>query len=245
VDDDYGKLLLALTKSKIVTYAIGREADVHAQNITYHLSGSRFEIIFPKGVINIHTPFIGRHNIYNILAAFAWGLSQGLGPEIIRRGIESMSHVPGRLEPIGNDQGFFIFIDYAHTEDGLFNVLKALRSVASTKIILVFGCGGDRDRTKRPKMAQVACNFADHSIVTTDNCRSEDPQAIIDEIVTGFTKKNYEICVDRKEAIGRALKLAQKGQIVLIAGKGHEDYQIFKDRTIPFNEREIVKECLQ
>ena len=245
VDDDHGKRLLPLTKSKVITYAIDGPADVRAQNMVYHLSGSSFDIFFPKGVIKINTRFIGKHNIYNILAAFAWGLSQDLNLDLIRQGIENMTHVPGRLESVDNDKGIFIFIDYAHTEDGLVNVLKALKAVSADKVILVFGCGGDRDRTKRPKMARAACALADHSIVTSDNPRSENPQAIIDEIVIGFTRKNYETCVDRKEAIGRALKLAQKNQIVLIAGKGHEDYQIFKDRTISFNEREIVKECLQ
>jgi len=244
VDDQYGKLLCPLTNSKIVTYAIDRPADVHAQNIIYHLSGSRFEIVFAQGQIKIHTRFIGKHNIYNILAAFAWGLSQNVNPERIRQGIENLIHVPGRLESVDNDKGIFIFIDYAHTEDGLVNVLKALRAVSSEKIILVFGCGGDRDHTKRPKMGRAACTLADYSIVTTDNSRSEDPQAIIDEVVVGFTENNYETCVDRKEAINRALKLAQEDQIVLIAGKGHEDYQVFKDRTIAFNEREIVKELL-
>ncbi len=245
VDDAYGQRLLPICRSRMLTYAIDGPADIRAQNITYDLSGSRFEIVFSKAKIKIHTRFIGKHNIYNILAAFACGLSQDLDPECIRQGIENLTHVPGRLEPVENNNGFFIFIDYAHTEDGLFNVLKALRAVTLTKIILVFGCGGDRDRTKRPKMARAACNFADYSILTTDNPRSEDPQSIINEVITGFTKRNYETCVDRKEAIGRALKLAQKDQIVLIAGKGHEDYQVFKDRTIAFNEREIVKECLQ
>jgi UDP-N-acetylmuramoyl-L-alanyl-D-glutamate--2,6-diaminopimelate ligase len=245
VDDDYGKLLLLVTNSKIITYAIDHPAQVRAQNITYHLNGSRFEIIFPQGRIKIHTRFIGKHNIYNILSAFAWGLSQDLNPERIRQGIENLNHVPGRLEPVENNNGFFVFIDYAHTEDGLLNVLKALRAVTLTKIILVFGCGGDRDRTKRPKMGHAACEFADYTFVTSDNPRSEDPQSIIDEITVGFTKDNYETCVDRREAIRRALKSAQKDQIVLIAGKGHENYQIFKDRTITFNEREIVKECLQ
>jgi UDP-N-acetylmuramoyl-L-alanyl-D-glutamate--2,6-diaminopimelate ligase len=245
IDDPYGKRLLPLCQSGIVTYAIDSPADVKARNISYHLSGSHCEIIFPQGVIKIHTRFIGKHNIYNILAAFAWGLSQGLDPQVIRRGIEKLTHVPGRLEPVGNGKGFFVFIDYAHTEDGLVNVLKALRALEPQKIILVFGCGGDRDRGKRPKMAEAACELADRSIVTSDNPRSEDPQAIIDEIVAGFTKKNYETCVDRREAIGRALKLAKKDQIVLIAGKGHEDYQIFKDRTVPFNEREIVEEFLK
>ena len=247
VDDDYGKQLLSLCRSKILTYAIDHPANVSAKNISYYLSGSRFDIVFPEGKMKIHTRFIGKHNIYNVLSAFAWGLSQNLSPEIIRQGIENLVHVPGRLEGVDNDTGVFIFIDYAHTDDGLINVLKALRAVSHEKIILVFGCGGDRDRTKRPKMAKAACELADFSILTTDNPRSEDPQSIINEVITGFTKKNYEICVDRKEAIGRALKLAQKDQIVLIAGKGHEDYQILKDRTIAFNERKIVKEflCLQ
>ena len=142
------------TTSRIITYAIDAPADVRAKNITYHLGGSHFEIVFPEGMIKIHTRFIGKHNIYNILAAFAWGLSREFGPEIIRQGIENLEHVPGRLEKVDNDKGIFIFIDYAHTEDGLVNVLKALRAVSREKIILVFGCGGDRDRTKRPKMAQ-------------------------------------------------------------------------------------------
>ena len=245
VDDTYGQRLLPITQSQVLTYGIDGTADVRAQNITYHLSGTHFEIAFPKGRIKIETKFIGKHNIYNILAAFAWGLSQELGLEIVRQGIEELAHVPGRLEGVENNKGIFIFIDYAHTEDGLVNVLKALRAVSPEKIILVFGCGGDRDRTKRPKMARAACELADYSIVTSDNPRSEDPQEIINEVITGFTKKNYEICVDRKEAIGRALKLAQRNQVVLIAGKGHEDYQIFKDRTIAFNEREIVKELLE
>ena len=245
VDDEYGKRLMAVDSSRKLTYAIDNPADVRAQSINYQLSGSSFEIAFPKGKININTRFIGRHNIYNILAAFAWGLSENVDPGLIRQGIEHLTHVPGRLEPVDNERGIFIFIDYAHTEDGLINVLKALRIVRPDKIILVFGCGGDRDRTKRPKMARAACDLADYSIVSSDNPRSEDPQSIIDEITKGFTKNNYETCLDRKEAIGRALKMAQENQIVLIAGKGHEDYQIFKDRTISFDEREIVKECLR
>jgi UDP-N-acetylmuramoyl-L-alanyl-D-glutamate--2,6-diaminopimelate ligase len=245
VDDDYGKNLLSLTKSKILTYAIDHPSDIHAQHISYQLNGSQFDIVSSAGKVRINTRFIGRHNIYNILAAFAWGVSQELNLEDIRRGIEQLTHVPGRLEPVENNKGFFVFIDYAHTEDGLVNVLKALRAVSTEKIILVFGCGGDRDRTKRPKMAHAACLLADYSIVTSDNPRSENPQAIIDEVITGFSKNNLEVCLDRREAISRALKLGKRNQIVLIAGKGHEDYQIFKNRTVAFNEREIVKECLQ
>ncbi len=245
IDDAYGRRLLTRSKAKVLTYAIDRPADVRAEGIIYHLSGSVFEIVYPKGKIKLSTRFIGKHNIYNILAAFTWGLTEGMKPQTIGQGIENLTHVPGRLEAVENNKGIYIFIDYAHTEDGLLNVLRSLKAVSVEKLILVFGCGGDRDRTKRPKMAQAACELADHSIVTSDNPRNEDPQAIINEIITGFTRKNYEVCVDRREAIARALKLAQKEQTVLIAGKGHEDYQIFKDRTIHFDEREVVKECLQ
>ncbi|MDE2221868.1 MAG: UDP-N-acetylmuramoyl-L-alanyl-D-glutamate--2,6-diaminopimelate ligase [Candidatus Omnitrophica bacterium] len=245
IDDPYGQKLLTLTGCPVIPYAVDTPAKVHAANIRYDLDGSRFDIIFPDGTINIHTRFIGRHNVYNILAAFAWGMSQGFGPQIIRQGIEKLQAVPGRLEGVDNDQGIFIFIDYAHTEDGLVNVLKALRAVTSERIILVFGCGGDRDRSKRPQMGQAACRLADYSIVTSDNPRSEDPAAIISEIVVGFTKKNFETCIDRTQAISLALEMAQPGQVVLIAGKGHENYQIFKDRTITFDERDVVSQCLQ
>jgi UDP-N-acetylmuramoyl-L-alanyl-D-glutamate--2,6-diaminopimelate ligase len=244
VDDPYGRKLLPQTRSRKLTYAIDGPADVKAKNLNFKLGGSDFEIHYPRGRIKIHTPFIGRHNVYNILAAWTWGLSASINVDTIRRGIENLACVPGRLESVGNHRGIYIFIDYAHTEDGLVNVLKALRSVSPAKIILVFGCGGDRDRTKRPKMAQAACLGADYSIVTSDNPRSETPRAIIDQIVTGFTKKNFEICEDRKQAIGRAIKMAGENEVVLIAGKGHEDYQIFKDRTVAFNEREIVKAFL-
>lgn len=241
VDDPYGRRLLPITRGRKLTYAIDAAADIRARNMVFELSASSFEIHYPRGKIKVRTPFIGRHNVYNILAAFAWALSENLNINAIRQGIESLAHVPGRLERVDNDRGIFIFIDYAHTEDGLINVLKALRAVSSAKIILVFGCGGDRDRTKRPRMGAAACQGADHAIVTSDNPRSEEPKAIIDEIVRGFSKKNFEVCVDRKEAIGRALNRAKAEEIVLIAGKGHEDYQIFKDGTVPFHEREIVK----
>lgn len=244
-DDPYGRLLKDMCRSSVLTYGIDAPAEVGAVDLKFDLSGSRFDIVHPRGKTFIQTRFIGRHNVYNVLAAFAWGLAQGMDPDLLRQGIENLTHVPGRLEPVENGQGLFVFIDYAHTEDGLVNVLKALRAVSREKIILVFGCGGDRDRTKRPKMGLAAGRLADHSVVTSDNPRSEDPQAIIGEIVAGFTQKNFEICVDRAEAISRALNMARQKEIVLIAGKGHEDYQIFKDRTVPFHEAEIVKACLQ
>ena len=244
-DDPYGQRLMRLSKGKIVTYGIKTAADVKAVGIKFSLNGTHMDVIFPTGRMTIETHFIGEHNVYNILAACTCAWKEGIDLDRIQRGVESLSCVPGRLELVDAGQDYFVFIDYAHTEDGLLNVLKSLRTVSRHKIILVFGCGGDRDRGKRPKMGQVACSLADYSIVTSDNPRSEDPMAIIDEIKPGFTQPNYEVIVDRKKAIARALEMAQAGQIVLIAGKGHEDYQILKDRTIEFNERKIIEELLK
>jgi len=243
-DDPYGQRLLRMSKGHIISYGINNPSDVRAEDIAYSLNGTRMTIVFPTGTITVNTHFIGAHNVYNILAACACSWKEGVGLDKIRQGIEGLFCVPGRLEPVKGTQDFFVFIDYAHTEDGLMNVLKALRAVSSNKIILVFGCGGNRDRGKRSKMAQVACELADYSIVTSDNPRNEEPMAIIEEIKTGFTKPNYEVIEDRTRAIMRALYMAQSGEIVLIAGKGHEDYQILKDKTIPFNEVKIIKETL-
>ncbi len=244
-DDAYGCRLIGLTKAKVLTYGIDTAADVRAVDIHYALSGTAMGIVYPNGRITLNTRLIGKHNVYNLLAAFAQGLAEGFSPLVIAAGLEAMRHVPGRLEAIDGPQDYFIFIDYAHTEDGLVNVLNGLRAVSRNRIIVVFGCGGDRDRTKRPKMGRAVCQLADYAIVTSDNPRSEDPQAIIDEVLGGFTRNNYEACVDRREAIGRALKMAQRDDIVLLAGKGHENYQVLKEGQIPFNERAIVEAYLK
>ncbi len=244
-DDAYGRRLTALSRGKVTTYGFAVPADIQAVDVRYDLKGTALTVRFPDGKINMNTGLIGRHNVYNILAAAACAYRQGFALAAIQKGIEQLRQVPGRLDPVEGPQDFFVFIDYAHTEDGLVNVLKALRAVSSNKIIVVFGCGGDRDHGKRPKMGQAACALADYAIVTSDNPRTEDPQAIINAVIGGFSKKNFEICIERREAIERALKMARKGDVVLIAGKGHEDYQIFKDQTIPFNEREITCSLLK
>lgn len=182
------------------------------------------------------------HNVYNILAAVGASVADGIALDVVKGGLEHLEAIPGRLERVEPERDFYIFIDYAHTEDGLKNVLQALRSTGEARIITVFGCGGDRDRTKRPKMGKVASELSDHSIVTTDNPRSEDPQAIIREIEQGFSTKNYEVIIDRTQAIHKALSLARPGDVVLIAGKGHETYQIFKDRTIDYDERVVIRD---
>lgn len=242
-DDDYGKRLTGMAKGKIMTYALKEKADVTAEKAVLDFSGTAFVLCSPQGKISVKTKLIGRHNIYNILAAAGACLSQGMSLEDIRRGIESLTAVPGRLEQIHSGQDFHVFVDYAHTEDALHNVLTSLKSVnqAKSKIILVFGCGGDRDRTKRPKMGRVASALADFVVITSDNPRSEDPKVIVDEVVRGCEGRNFEVILDRKDAIQKALSLAGTNDVVLIAGKGHEDYQIFKDKTVHFDDREIVK----
>jgi len=239
-DDDYGRRLIKLAKGKVVAYGLTRPEGVTAKDIRLSLQGTSFSIQFPDGEIAIETQLIGRHNIYNILAVSACCLSLGIDPQSIRKGIAALKCVPGRLEKVDGGQNFHVFVDYAHTDDALKNVLSSLKNISQSKIILVFGCGGDRDKTKRPRMGKVAGELADTAIITSDNPRSEDPKDIIKDVVAGYQGKNYQVIVDRKVAIHSALSLAKKGDVVLIAGKGHEDYQIFKDETIHFDDREIV-----
>lgn len=262
-DDPYGQRLMGMTEARIFTYGLDPSARIKAKDIRFDFNGSTMTVETPVGSFHLNTPLIGTHNVYNILAAVGAGLADGIPLDIIREGLEKVQLIPGRLEKIHYARDFFVFVDYAHTEDGLRNVLEALRALDSSspmddgaldkkslptdraRIITVFGCGGDRDRTKRPKMGKIACELSDYSIVTTDNPRSEDPEAIIRDICAGFSKKNYEVVVDRSQAIHRALLMANKGDVILIAGKGHETYQIFKDRTIDYDERLVIKEFLK
>ncbi len=242
VDDPYGQKLVGLTEARVFTYGLTLPAQVKAKDIKFGFGGSTMTVQTPAGDFQLKTRMIGIHNVYNILAAVGAALADGMPVETIKAGLEDVTLIPGRLEAVDCGQDFFIFIDYAHTEDGLKNVLQALRSTGNARIITVFGCGGDRDRTKRPQMGKVAGELSDHSIVTTDNPRSEDPQAIMSEITAGFSRKNFETVVDRTQAIHKALAMARKGEVVLIAGKGHETYQIFKDRTIDYDERLVVRD---
>lgn len=245
VDDPYGLKLVSMTKSRVVKYGISSAAEVCAKDIKTGVYESHFTVRASGQSINVRTKLIGLHNVYNILAAVGVCLNEGIAPDVISRGIARLEHVPGRLERIESPKGFAVFIDYAHTEDALKNVLEALRKIGPRRIITVFGCGGDRDKTKRPKMGRVAGHLSDVVIVTNDNPRSEDPQSIISGIILGFSTGNYQVVADREKAIQTAIVMAGAGDIVLIAGKGHEDYQIFKDKTIAFNERKIVEKYLE
>jgi len=244
VDDSYGRKLCSMTEARIITYGIKQKADVIANDIQLGITGSRFILTGADQTIEIQTKLAGTYNIYNILAAASACIAQGVSLKVIKNGINRLTSIPGRLEYVDCGQDFSIFIDYAHTEDALENVLTAIRHVSDSKVILVFGCGGDRDTSKRRSMGRVAGELADLSIVTSDNPRSEEPRSIIDQIVVGFTKKNYKIVVNRREAIEQALDVAQSGDIVLITGKGHETYQILDGQRIDFNERKIIEECL-
>jgi UDP-N-acetylmuramoyl-L-alanyl-D-glutamate--2,6-diaminopimelate ligase len=246
-DDGSSGRLRRSIRSKVLTYGISKRSDVMAKDIKLSIGSTRFKAVTPKWSLDINTALIGRHNISNILAAIAAATALGIKKEAIKKGIESFKSVPGRLEPVEAPGRFRVFVDYAHTEDALNNVLGLLKDVVSGgRIITVFGCGGDRDRTKRPLMGRAACAFSDRVVVTSDNPRTEDPLSIIAEIEKGVKGSyfNYEIVPDRRSAIKRALEMAASGDVVLIAGKGHEKYQIIGNSAIPFDDCKIARELL-
>lgn len=237
-------------ENRVLTYGLNRKSDIMACDIKLSMDNASFTIKTPRGAFAVSTKLIGRHNISNILASVAAAIALKIPLAVIKKGIESFRAVPGRLELVNEGQPFKIFVDYAHTEDALYNVLSLLREIAPDKnIITVFGCGGNRDSAKRPLMGNIACRFSDRVVVTSDNPRFEDPFAIISQIESGIRNEfsNYEIVEDRRDAINKALKMASKGDVVVIAGKGHEKYQIVKDRTLPFDDcavaRELLKPC--
>ncbi|MCM8784054.1 MAG: UDP-N-acetylmuramoyl-L-alanyl-D-glutamate--2,6-diaminopimelate ligase [Candidatus Omnitrophica bacterium] len=246
MDDTKGKDMLMRTSAKTITYAINNPADVEAYEISLKREGSHFWVGTPYGEMEIKTSLLGMHNVYNILAAISLGITENFALDKIKEGIEKISYVSGRLEPVYVGQPFQVFIDYAHTDDALKNVLSSLKTLAKGRIIIVFGCGGDRCKEKRPLMGKVASELADFIILTTDNPRSEEPEAIIRDIESGFPEgfKQYQIILDRYAAIKEAIFIAEENDIVLIAGKGHEPYQIFKNITVPFDDRLVAKELL-
>ncbi|NPV52918.1 MAG: UDP-N-acetylmuramoyl-L-alanyl-D-glutamate--2,6-diaminopimelate ligase [Firmicutes bacterium] len=250
MDDPNFHRIIEGTPAEVITYGIENEADIRAFNITLGLSGISFDAATPAGTVALNMKLRGMFNIYNALAAIGAGLEAGLDIEHIKRGLERVGGVPGRFESVDVGQDFAVIVDYAHTPDGLENILKAARQFVSGRKIVVFGCGGDRDRTKRPIMGRIAASLADHVILTSDNPRSEDPASICAEIEAGVRGvrgrgEGYEVIVDRRSAIERAVNLAGRGDIVIIAGKGHETYQIFRDRTIHFDDREVARDVLE
>ena len=229
----------------ILTYSIEGEADIKAKNPVYLPGGVRFDMTSPWYERNFSVNIPGRFSIYNALAAASVCGLAGIPGDAVARGLEKVQ-VPGRAEPVETGRDFSVIIDYAHTPDSLENILATVKAFARGKVICVFGCGGDRDRTKRPMMGAIAGQYADYTVITSDNPRTEDPDAIIRDIEEGIkaVSGSYTCITDRREAIRHAMISAEAGDVILLAGKGHETYQILKDRTIHFDEREVIKEIL-
>src|SRR3984893_660062 len=247
IDDRYGEQILGkINKSiSLITYGMGARADFRASNYRMEFGGTSYQLDAHGKSYLVRIPLIGRFNVANSLAALAAANAMGIGVREAVLSLGKSPQVPGRLEMVPAKRQFQIFVDYAHTPDALLNVLKTLRELEPRRLIVVFGCGGDRDREKRPLMAQVVDLNADYAIITSDNPRKEDPAAIISHVERGFRSSDYEKIIDRAEAITSAIALAQPRDIVLIAGKGHETYQEFADHTVPFDDIQMARRALE
>jgi UDP-N-acetylmuramoyl-L-alanyl-D-glutamate--2,6-diaminopimelate ligase len=248
-DDPRAKSLRHACRScEILTYGLKASADITVQSPRKSLAGTDFEILFQGRAFKAQIQLIGEHNLSNALAAAAAALGLGLPEEGILQGLKALGLVPGRLEPVHAGQDFHVFIDYAHTESALRAVLKYLKEIPHRKLFTVFGCGGERDRQKRGPMGLAACSLSDLALITSDNPRGEDPLSILRDIEAPLKTiglKNYKIIPNRGEAIASAIALARSGDVVLIAGKGHEDIQILKNRTIPFDDRKLARSAIR
>ncbi len=260
LDDARAAEIIRATKAKVITTGMTDRADVHPKGPIQHgIEGLTFETVTPSGPVAVQSPLVGRHNVYNILTAIGLGSALGFSAEAISRGIVNMKAVPGRMEKVDEGQPYSVLVDYAHTDDALSRLLDAVREIAPSRIITVFGCGGDRDRTKRPKMGAAAISGSDIVIVTSDNPRTEEPLSIIGDIEPGMTggikmpsadalpvvspgKKPYYVIPDRQAAVATAIGLAGPGDAVVLAGKGHEDYQIIGSTKIHYDDREVARE---
>lgn len=244
IDDPWHERILENCQAKRISYGFSENADIRASHMALTAQGMKFVVEHQQELMTVASPLIGRFNVYNLLAAIGVAIVRHLPLHQAVDNLATFSRVPGRLERVANPRGLNIFVDYAHTDDALRNVLETLQEFKTGRIITVFGCGGNRDATKRPKMASVAEIFSDVVIVTSDNPRHEDPEAIVRQIVAGFrTKERFTVVLDRKEAIHKAVALASPEDIVLIAGKGHETYQIFSNQTFPFDDREVARQA--
>ena len=246
-DDAYGKQLAGLA-ARTLTYGLEPGADITTRKPALSFSGLEFTAETPIGKIEVRSPLVGRINVYNILGAIGAGVALGLPVDVIATGIAQLSSVPGRFERINADQPFLVIVDYAHTDDALRNLLSTAKELnPDGRIITLFGCGGDRDRAKRPLMGEAAGRLSDIVVLTSDNPRSEDPLLIINDAIVGLQRTNTKFLVepDRERAIEIALDQARPGDIVLLAGKGHETTQVLRDRTIDFDDRQMARQMLR
>lgn len=251
-DDSSGLRIKAACAAPVWTYGLHRQADIRAEHVVLSLGGSRFVAGTPAGTFPVESHLVGEHNVYNLLAAIGVALHEGATPDQVREAIGTVTNVPGRFERVTCGQSFTVVVDYAHTEDALVRLLAAAQTLKTGRIITVFGCGGDRDRGKRPKMGRAAVQYSDVVILTSDNPRTEDPLAILEEVERGAKEAlslrpsvQYRKIADRREAIASAVREAQAGDMVLIAGKGHEDYQIIGKTKFHFDDREVAREAIK
>lgn len=252
IDDPYGSRIVDRSPVPVWTYALQTKADLRAESVRLSLQGTTFTAATPVGSFSIESHLVGEHNVYNLLAAIGVALHEGATPAQVREAVAKVRNVPGRYERVIAGQPFTVAVDYAHTEDALVRLLTAAQALKTGRIITVFGCGGDRDRGKRPKMGEAAVRYSDIVILTSDNPRTEDPLSILEQVEVGVIEAlrqrphvQYRKVPDRREAIEEAVREARSGDIVLIAGKGHEDYQIIGTKKIHFDDREVARNAIE
>ena len=250
VDDAYGQAIVDVTTAPMITYSTEDKGTMNASNLSVTAKSSEFTLTYGEASYTIQTKIAGLFNVYNTLAAVGACVYEGLTMDDIVKGLRTFTAVPGRFELIEEGQEFAVVVDYAHTPDGLENILQTAKKIVENRILVVFGCGGDRDATKRPIMGRIAAQYGDRVFVTSDNPRTEDPVQIVKDVEVGVKEGlrdgvDYDVIVDRREAIFGAIAEAKAGDVVIIAGKGHEDYQILKDETIHFDDREVAREALK
>jgi UDP-N-acetylmuramoyl-L-alanyl-D-glutamate--2,6-diaminopimelate ligase len=245
-DDPQWKYFYDLTETKRWTYSLSDpEADFYAKSYSCTPNGSSIQLVTPSGEMTLHTKLIGESNVYNAIASAAVGLALRIDPQAIKSGLESAEVIPGRMESIRAGQAFNLWIDYGHTPHAFEALLKTARNMTRGRLLFLFGCGGDRDQGKRPLMGKVASRYADRIYLTEDNPRSEDPQEIVAQIIQGMEDKSkVEVIIDRKEGIKKALETARPGDTLILAGKGHEEYQIIGDKKLHFSDKETALELL-
>ncbi len=249
LDDPASEYMVSQCNGRVITYGIQKDADLRASEIEVAIDGVSYHVTTPVGETEIKLNFTGYFNIYNSLAAMGTGLAFDIPLEVIKTALQKLPGVTGRFEQVKCGQEFGVIVDYAHSPDGMENVLRTAKEIVHGRLIAVFGCGGDRDRTKRPIMGKIGAEYSDLCIITSDNPRTEDPVQILEDVEKGVLgSKNlqkYLIIPDRREAIFKAIQEAKSGDLVLIMGKGHETYQIFKDKVIDFDDREVAREAIK
>ncbi len=244
VDDPAASAFIKAAQAPVVTCSLHPGADLYIEDLHMDASGTSFVYCWKGKKYPVHMTLVGDFNVHNALGAIASALCENVPPEVIREALKNIRGVPGRFQSVNEGQNYMVIVDYAHTPDGLENILKTGRKLAKNRLITVFGCGGDRDHTKRPLMGAIASEYSDYVIVTSDNPRSEEPEEIIRQILVGIKKSNYEVMADRKQAIKKAIEMAQAGDLIMIAGKGHETYQLVKNQVLHFDDVEVARDCI-